>query len=111
MNLRTRPEGRKLLTMETHLQRTDDAPPLHTQVAQIIKTRIESGLWRNGEPIPTEKALCAEFDVSRGTVRQALKSVEAEGYLWRQQGRGTFVTRPKAGQTTSRHSRTGHLAF
>src|SRR6185436_1882310 len=47
--------------------------------------------WRNGESIPTEKELCAEFDVARGTVRQALQKLENEGYLRREQGRGTFV--------------------
>jgi GntR family transcriptional regulator of arabinose operon len=99
--------------METLLQRTDDAPPLHVQVANIIKLRIQSGTWRNGEVIPTEKALCAEFDVSRGTVRQALKSVEADGYLWRQQGRGTFVTlRNQPGEPApTRGTRLKHLAF
>lgn len=79
-----------IVTM-TDLQRTGDVPPLHIQLAQIIKARIESGIWQNGDVTPTEKALCAEFGVARGTVRQALQRLEAEGYLRREQGRGTFV--------------------
>ncbi|NJO83829.1 MAG: GntR family transcriptional regulator [Blastochloris sp.] len=86
-----------------NLQRTGDAPPLHVQLAQIIKTRIDDGTWRDGDVIPTEKALCAEFDVARGTVRQALQSLEADGFLRREQGRGTFVTfRQQAAAITPR---------
>jgi DNA-binding LacI/PurR family transcriptional regulator len=97
--------------MVTDLERDDDALPLHVQVAQIIKARIQDGYWRNGEVIPTEKALCAEFDVSRGTIRQALKNIEADGYLWRQQGRGTFVTLRRHDDTNGRGSRLKQLAF
>jgi DNA-binding LacI/PurR family transcriptional regulator len=68
-----------------------DAPHLHIQVAAILKERIESGLWPNGTGLPSEKELCAEFDVARGTIRQALQTLEREGYLRREQGRGTFV--------------------
>lgn len=75
----------------TLLRRSSEAP-LHMQLAQIIKAKITSGAWENGAPIPTEKELCSEFDVARGTVRQALQTLESEGFLRRQQGRGTFVT-------------------
>lgn len=77
--------------MPTILQRNSNTQPLHAQVAAILKERIISGVWRNGDNIPTEKELCAEFDVARGTVRQALQKLESEGYLRREQGRGTFV--------------------
>jgi len=77
--------------MPTILQRDPNALPLHAQVAAILKERIVNGVWRNGENIPTEKELCVEFDVARGTLRQALQKLEAEGYLRREQGRGTFV--------------------
>jgi DNA-binding LacI/PurR family transcriptional regulator len=75
----------------TVLHRHSDAPPLHVQLANIIKEKIVEGVWRQGETIPTEKELCAEFDVARGTVRQALQALETDGFLRREQGRGTFV--------------------
>ena len=68
-----------------------DAPHLHIQVAAILKERVDSGVWPNGTGLPSEKELCAEFDVARGTIRQALQTLEREGYLRREQGRGTFV--------------------
>lgn len=51
-----------------------------------------------GSPIPTERALAAEFDVSRTTVRQALAELTVEGRLIRVQGKGTFVAKPKVAQ-------------
>lgn len=77
--------------MSISLDRDHDAPPLHVQLAAILRARIRDGVWKEGEPLPTEKTLCAEFDVARGTLRQALQKLEAEGYLRREQGRGTFV--------------------
>jgi GntR family transcriptional regulator len=51
-----------------------------------------------GAPIPTERSLADEFDVSRTTVRQALAELTVEGRLHRVQGKGTFVAEPKVAQ-------------
>jgi GntR family transcriptional regulator len=51
-----------------------------------------------GSPIPTERSLAAEFDVSRTTVRQALAELTVEGRLLRVQGKGTFAAEPKVVQ-------------
>lgn len=48
-----------------------------------------------GSPIPTERALATQFDVSRTTVRQALAELTVEGRLHRVQGKGTFAAEPK----------------
>ncbi len=73
------------------LDRNPNALHLHIQVASLLKERIRSGIWSEGTTLPSEKELCAEFDVARGTIRQALQTLENEGYLLREQGRGTFV--------------------
>ena len=44
-----------------------------------------------GDAIPSERALCERFGVSRMTVRQAVDALVGEGVLVREQGRGTFV--------------------
>jgi GntR family transcriptional regulator len=51
-----------------------------------------------GSPIPTERSLASEFDVSRTTVRQALAELTVEGRLLRVQGKGTFAAEPKMAQ-------------
>lgn len=51
-----------------------------------------------GTPIPTERSLAVQFDVSRTTVRQALAELTIEGRLLRVQGKGTFAAEPKVAQ-------------
>ena len=41
-------------------------------VAQAIKTDIENGVYTEGQAIPTEELLAAQYDVSRQTIRKAL---------------------------------------
>jgi GntR family transcriptional regulator len=48
--------------------------------------------WPAGSQIPTEDELCRAYDVSKATVRMAIAELVREGYLRKQQGKGTFVT-------------------
>ncbi|MDR7475933.1 MAG: GntR family transcriptional regulator [Armatimonadota bacterium] len=72
--------------------------PLYYQLAESLRAQIVSGTWKPGDKIPTETELCQEFKLSRTTVRQAIQALVYEGLLTRQQGRGTFVARPRLGQ-------------
>lgn len=67
--------------------------PLWLQVKQSLSRTIEG--MKSGESIPPEPELVEHFSVSRITVRKAIDELVMEGRLQRQQGRGTFVTRPK----------------
>lgn len=66
--------------------------PLYAQVASVMRHRIESGYWLEGDKISTLEELEAEFSVARVTIRQAIELLRAEGLLDAQQGRGTFVS-------------------
>jgi DNA-binding GntR family transcriptional regulator len=69
---------------------------LPTQVAERLTALIESGEWRPGARVPNETELATELGVSRPTLREALRSLEEDGFLRRTRGSGTFVTyRPK----------------
>ncbi len=65
--------------------------PLYEQVRERILSRIESGTWRAGTPIPPEVQLSRDFGVSVGTVRKALDQLARDRVLVRERGRGTFV--------------------
>lgn len=72
----------------------DEKSPLslYYQIKNIILDNIKNKVWETNSRIPTERELCNIYKVSRITVRQALKELENEGYLYRKQGKGTFVT-------------------
>lgn len=65
--------------------------PLYQEVKRKIIESVRRGEWKPGGVIPSEKKLCERFGVSMGTVRKAVDELSAEGFLIRQQGRGTFV--------------------
>lgn len=70
--------------------------PLYVQLASVMRQRIESGHWGEGDKISTIEELESEFGVARVTVRQAIEMLREEGLLDAQQGRGTFVSgKPK----------------
>lgn len=67
------------------------ATPRYHQVYVTLRTWVRDGTYKPGDQIPTEPQLCQLFDVSRITVRKAIDHLAREGWLVRQQGRGTFV--------------------
>ena len=64
---------------------------IHDQVYEQLKTLLLDGHWRPGDKIPSEAELCRLTGVSRVSVRTALKSLIAQGFLVSRQGEGTFV--------------------
>jgi GntR family transcriptional regulator len=72
-----------------------DSPiALHRQLAQRLREAIADGTYKQGDSIPTEQALMAQYRVSRITARQAVIQLVTEGLLVRRQGKGSFVTAP-----------------
>lgn len=65
---------------------------LPQQVADALRERIRSHEWEAGDQLPTESELVAAFGVSRATVRQSIKDLEAQGLVVVRRGRGTFLT-------------------
>jgi GntR family transcriptional regulator len=78
---------------------------LYFQLQEVLKEKIEMGIWGVGEMIPSEPSLCEMYQVSRTVVRQALSVLEQDGQLRRVRGRGTFVSPPKIKQRVGGLSR------
>ena len=73
------------------LMRTNRVVPLYHQVQHLVRHRVAQGEYRPGSQIPSEHELCRELDVSRVTVREALRELVRERVLIKIQGKGTFV--------------------
>jgi GntR family phosphonate transport system transcriptional regulator len=56
-----------------------------------LAAEIDGGGLPPGTQLPTESALCAQFDTGRHSVRRAVQALAVEGRLRVVQGRGTFV--------------------
>ena len=63
--------------------------PKYQVVAGALRAGILDGTYQ--KTLPTEQALCAQFQVSRQTVRQALSLLEAEQLIERIQGSGSHI--------------------
>lgn len=74
----------------------DDSP--RTRVYRAVKTWVQDGKLASGERLPPEESLAEMFDVSRGTVRSALKLLEEHGVLQaRKHHRRTIGSVPMGG--------------
>lgn len=69
--------------------------PLYYQLEEQIKKSIESEELRPGDALPSERELSESYQISRMTVRQAITNLVNKGYLFREKGKGTFVTSQK----------------
>lgn len=72
-----------------------DFRTLHQRVADELGRRIVGGAWGPGDPLPVEDVLAAEIGVSRGVLREAVKSLVAKGMLRVRPRTGTRVLAPE----------------
>lgn len=75
--------------------------PLHVRIKNTLRARILDGSHPPLSQLPSESELGATFGASRITVRQALGDLQKEGLIYTLQGKGSFVSRPKAFQNVS----------
>jgi len=71
--------------------------PAYIQIKDDIIEKIRLGKWQENQKISSEQQLIAEYEVGRGTVREAIKLVIDAGYLYIKKGVGTFVSRKDVG--------------
>jgi len=69
--------------------------PIYSQIAQSLRSLIQSGALAAGALLPPERVLCEIFEVSRMTLRQAYDILERDDLIQSHRGRGTQVAPPR----------------
>lgn len=77
-----------MTTAQSELDPTTGVP-LYRQIKEILRAEISGGVVDASTPM-TEAQLLDRFGVSRAPIRQALRELADEGYVYRKQGKGTF---------------------
>lgn len=78
--------------MKGSLDPTSDRPA-YRQIADHLREAVASGELAPGESLPSERSLMDHYRTARGTVRQAMSVLKAEGLIEIEHGRGAFVRR------------------
>ncbi|MBW2410171.1 MAG: GntR family transcriptional regulator [Deltaproteobacteria bacterium] len=73
------------------IQSDGDPTPAYFKLQMMLQEQIENGRWAPGQAIPPERDLAESHQLSVGTVKKAILNLVNEGYLYRIQGKGTFV--------------------
>jgi DNA-binding GntR family transcriptional regulator len=91
---RAQPKGRTkaaAVTKEAEQNGRDRVRPRYLEIKTALVADIRAGTYPVGTLLPTEHELCRRFDVSRFTVRQALKGLQDAGLIERRSGVGSLV--------------------
>ncbi|HUT71941.1 MAG TPA: GntR family transcriptional regulator [Desulfatiglandales bacterium] len=66
--------------------------PIYLQIKQNLLESIDKGVYAINQAIPSEMVMATQYQVSRMTVRTAINELVKEGFLFRRQGKGTYVS-------------------
>ena len=75
--------------------------PLYYQLADRLREDVTKGELVLGGPLPSENELMKKYDISRGTIREAMRILIRDGLIERKRGIGTFVVPPKIDHETN----------
>jgi GntR family transcriptional repressor for pyruvate dehydrogenase complex len=64
---------------------------VYEEIVSKVKDMIEKGRFKSGDQLPVERELAEVFRVSRSSVREALRSLESQGFIESRQGDGTYI--------------------
>lgn len=71
------------------------SPRLWNVAVDQLRQKIESGEIPVGTKLPSERVLCTELGISRVSLREALRVLQATGYVDSRQGSGTYARLPE----------------
>jgi DNA-binding LacI/PurR family transcriptional regulator len=74
------------------------ARPKYLEIQNYLLQQVHAGTFAPGQALPKERDLAVSLDVAVGTLRRALRTLEADGIVRRIRGKGTFVNSPQQRQ-------------
>jgi GntR family transcriptional repressor for pyruvate dehydrogenase complex len=102
---------RLLIVRQMKIERKDTTSDLSAQIASSLRDAIISGQLRADQRLPSEAELAEDFNVSRPTVREALKRLAAQSLIRTQRGAfgGAFINRIAFEEAYGQHVTTSTL--
>ncbi len=71
--------------------------PHYKRLYELLRKHINEGVYREGDLLPSENDMCNVYGLTRPTVRQALSELVRDGYIVKQQGKGSIVRKMPQG--------------
>jgi GntR family transcriptional regulator/GntR family frlABCD operon transcriptional regulator len=71
--------------------------PQYRKLYEVLRRQIIDGLYKPGDLLPSENNLCAQYEITRPTVRHALDAMLNEGMIYKHKGKGSIVNGPPMG--------------
>lgn len=88
------PSNPSVRTAPKQLLSREGKGPLYLQVVSVLRDEILRGVHAVGSKLPTEETLTERFEVSRHTIREALRQLKIDGLVSSRQGAGTVIELP-----------------
>lgn len=85
--------------------------PKYSMIKQDLIEKINRNEFPPDQCLPSEKQLMQTYEASRITVRRALSEMETEKYIYRQQGKGTFINRNRIDENIYKRYNNGFSAI
>ena len=77
--------------------------PIYQQIYDQIKTAILSGELREGDMLPSIRALAKDLRISVITTKRTYEELEQGGYIYTAAGKGCFVSQKSSGMVYEEH--------
>ena len=69
-----------------------DAKPIYEQIKDGIRRLLLSNAIKADEKLPSVRELASSLAINPNTIQRAYRELEAEGYVYTKQGKGTFAS-------------------
>lgn len=69
-----------------------DAAPIYEQIKSRVKKLIITGVLKDGDRLPSVRALATELAINPNTIQKAYGELETEGYIYSLPGKGSFAS-------------------